>query len=270
MVDIYGTFDFKKDKTCPITLEDGNTLVRTGIIQWNDIPEEKKKNLKKQYNYLENVKIEDINLIYFINIHITKEISELKKCFKTRRYYSQAEQNRLKFKYSVNEVKKEDYNKFKLDTNGKKIKINFDNIKISDDNKILENIFKKFMKIEDLVNFYNPYEKIKKDNKKNDTYNWAIRNYDKQLCKEKNFKWVVRKSNTFKTTEFMYDEDKNTFMEAQKKYTIYIPKLKSWVFIIYDMGKGYTLYNKFSTKYKENYTNLYDCLQNIIKKFVKD
>ena len=37
-----------------------------------------------------------------------------------------------------------------------KKKIKFDDIKTS------KNIFKKFMKIEHLVNFYNPYEKNKK------------------------------------------------------------------------------------------------------------
>ena len=198
-----------------------------------------------------------------MNVHITKEISELKKCFKTRRYYSQAEQNRLKFKYSVNNLKKKDYDKFIFDTNGKEKKIKFDDIKTS------KNIFKKFMKIEHLVNFYNPYEKIKKDNKKNNEYNWTIRENDIELCKQKKLKWIIRKSNTYKTTEFMYDEEKDTFMEAQKKYTIYIPKLNRWVFIIYDMGEGYTLYDKFGTKYKENYTNLYDCLQDMIERFVE-
>lgn len=250
--DIYETFNLKKDKLCPITFEDGDTLVRTSIIQWNEIIEEKQKNLKKQYIYLENIEIKDIKIIHFINVHITEEVTELHKCPITRRNYTQAEKNRLKFKYNVNNLKKEDYNKFKLDTNGKEKKIKFDDIKIS------KNIFKKFMKIEHLVNFYNPYEKIKKHNKTNYEYNWAIRDYDKQLCKEKKFKWVVRKSNTFKTTEFMYDDEKKTFMEAQIKYTIYIPNIDNWHFIIYNIGVGYK-YNNII------FTNLYDCLDELNK-----
>lgn len=250
---IYETFNFKKDKTCPITFENGDTLIRTSIIPWNEIPEEKQKNLKKQYIYLENSKIKNIKLIHFINVCITEGVSKLKKCPNTRRYYTQAEENRLKFKYNVNNLKKEDYNKFILDTNKKEKKLNFDNIKTS------KNIFKKFMKMEHLVNFYNPYEKIKKYDKTDDEYNWAIRNNDIKMCKEQKIKWIVRKSNTFKTTEFMYDDEKKTFIEAQIKYTIYIPKIDNWHFIIYNMGVGYTYNNNIV------FTNLYDCLDELNK-----
>ena len=69
----------------------------------------------------------------------------------------------------------------------------------------------------------------------------------------------------------MYDEEKDTFTEAQKKYTIWIPKLKRYVFIIYDMGEGYKLEDKlFGNKFKKPYTNLYDCLQDMIERFVED
>jgi hypothetical protein len=56
--------------------------------------------------YLENSEIKDIKIIHFINIHITEEVTKLHKCPITRRNYTQAEKDRLKFKYSIVNLKK--------------------------------------------------------------------------------------------------------------------------------------------------------------------
>ena len=239
----YAIFD-SKESECPITYEKGDTLVITNKIPCSKISEKKQEKLRKQFSYISQVQY--IEIIYFKYYKITEQISKLTKCPISRKEYTDDEKARLLFKYRVKDIEEDEYNK--LD---------------SDKKKDSSDIYRKYLKMEHLKNFYDPYKKT--DDK------YAIWKADKEQATEKKLKWIVRKSNSFKPDRFMYDEEKDTFTEAQKKYTIWIPKLNRYVFIIYDMGEGYKLEDKlFGNNFKKSYTNLYDCLQDMIERFVED
>ena len=242
----YAVFE-RKEAECPITFEKGNTLFITNKIPYSEISKEKQEKLKEQFSYISQVQYKKI--IYFQYYKITEQTSRLTQCPISRKKYTDAEKARLLFKYRVKDIKENKYNKDEPNKLG------------SDKKKDSYDIYRKFLKMEHLENFYDPYTKKKTNDKR------AIWKADIEQATEKKLEWIVRKSNSFKPNRFMYDEEKDTFIEAQKKYTIWIPKLEWYVFIIYDIGEGYTLENKFGDEFKKKYTNLYDLLQEMIEIF---